>query len=160
MAELRDLPSTAGSPRFAEVFRDAFALFVGQGRRFSCEAVAAATKIPLRTVRAYQCGECLPSWERLWLLMLVLPTEFTDMLLAPAGLASVQRTDESPVAPRTMGRELADAMADLARCLERGQVDHRDAARLEPRVRALGGECARFANTLASDHNLHRGSRR
>src|SRR5579883_3351405 len=79
MAELRDLSSGAGGPRFAEVFRDAFALFVGQGRRFSCEAVAAATKIPLRTVRAYQCGECLPSWERLWLLMLVLPTEFTDM---------------------------------------------------------------------------------
>jgi hypothetical protein len=139
----------AMTPRYADVFLDAFRLFVGQGKRYSCEALAAATRLPVRNIKAYLTGETLPSREAEWALKRVLPTEFTDALLAPCGLGLTRRIDsEDAVGPFAMQRDLGREIAELAEALADGRLDHSEAAKLVPHFRAIASECERFAETL------------
>lgn len=119
---------------------DAMRLFVGRGRRFSCAAVAAATGIPQRTVESYVHGEATPSLANLLRLVAVLPCEFTNMLLAPAGKGHVAEVDAGDDGLLDIHRQASAVNAMIAGFLsDDGRIDHREEAQSLPSLRELHG---------------------
>ncbi|MBF0169067.1 MAG: hypothetical protein HQL45_15705 [Alphaproteobacteria bacterium] len=112
------------------VFRDALSLFVGQGKRFSVEAIAAASGIGTATIHAYLNGRSCPEWVNAVALLNVLPVEFAAAVLRPAGLAGLTRIDGEVSAAETLG-QVAEGVASLATALADGRIDHQEL----PRVR-------------------------
>lgn len=110
-------------PNARKVFRDNLSLFVGAGRRFEVEDVAAAIGKSADTVRRYLRGESCPEWENAVALLAVLPPEFAAAVLRPAGLTGFRRIDGDSSGPETM-RDVAQAAATLAAALVDGRIDH------------------------------------
>lgn len=92
----------------ARAFADALRLFTGHGRRFSVQALAAASGVRPRTVESYLCGQATPGWAAALSLAAVLPVEFLDAALLPTGRGAVDRAAifwrrwplSRPVSPR------------------------------------------------------------
>ena len=111
------------------VFSDNLALFVGSGRRFSGEAVSAATAMSPDTIRAALRGHSCPDWPNALALIDVLPGEFGAAVLRPAGLTGIRKIDAETTPSETL-REIAEGAAALAGALADGRIDH--AARQSP----------------------------
>lgn len=105
------------------IFRDNLSLFVGAGRRFEVEDVAAAIGKSPDTIRRYLRGESCPEWENAVALLAVLPPEFAAAVLRPAGLTGLRRIDGDSTGPETL-RDVAQAAAVLATALVDGRIDH------------------------------------
>lgn len=105
------------------VFRDTLALFVGQGRRFSVEAVSAATGIGVDAIRSYLRGQSCPEWCNAVGILNVLPAEFAAAVLRPAGISGVRKIDAETTPAETL-REVAEGAAALATALADGRIDH------------------------------------
>ncbi len=111
------------SRNIRSIFRDNLSLFVGTGRRFEVDDVAAAIGKNPDTVRRYLRGESCPEWENAVALLAVLPPAFAAAVLRPAGLTGLRRIDGDSTAGETM-REVARAAAVLAAALADGRIDH------------------------------------
>lgn len=107
-------------------FSDAFGLFVGRGRRFSVEALAAATGIPARTIRAYKDGEACPGHLNLITLMAVLPPAFCNEVIAPAGLEAARRAEGGDPCTYAANRAVLTAAQRLGEMLADGRFCQKD----------------------------------
>lgn len=115
---------------------------VGLGRSFSVSDFSVATGIPERTIKSYQGGQATPGLSYLLRMMAVLPVEFTDMVLSPAGLGNVSRTDgtgTNSLAVHAMASELNSLIAQAL--ANDGVIDHREESEMEPTVRSLQARC-------------------
>lgn len=120
-------------------------LFVGRGRHITVEDVCAATGIPCDTFRRWLRAESAPEWHNTIKLMAVLPAEFADMLIRPAGLAGVHRVDGA-ICPSEALREIAEATAALAEAWADQRIDHTEMPKLR---KELGEGLAALAKLLA-----------
>jgi len=120
----QDSPAPAERGRnIRTVWRDTLALFVGPGRRFEADALAAAIGRSPDTVRRYLRGEGCPEWDTAVLILAALPPEFAAAVLRPAGLSGLRRIDGETSPAETL-RELCEGAATLAAALADGRIDH------------------------------------
>jgi hypothetical protein len=131
-----------------EVFKNIFALYVGQGRRYSVETISDATGISAATLNKYRRGESCPEWPQAVAIMGALGPAFASAILAPAGLGGVRKVEEETTDAGHMLSRMLDEGAALARAWEDRRIDHREAADLEKRFEKIGVECIGFARTV------------
>lgn len=105
------------------LFRNTLSAFVGPGRLYPVEVVAAATQMKPDTIRRYLRGESCPEWHNAVAIMGVLPPEFANTILHPAGLTGLRRIGGECTAAETL-REVAEGAAVLASALADGRIDH------------------------------------
>lgn len=117
-------------------FHDAMRLFVGQGRRWSCAAVAEATGIALRTVESYRSGQATPTIEKYQSLCIVLGPAFFAATIAHMPY-EIRSTDPADITPQALLTETLGFGARLAEFLEDGRIDHREAPEFRERAREL-----------------------
>jgi len=127
---------------------DALNLFVGRGRRYSLASLAAATGIGERTLKSYQQGEATPGYPHLLRLLAVLPVEFGDAVLAPAGVGRLQRIEGEEPDGFTAMEQVCRRAAMLGSALADRKIDHRERLQLLPEIRALAAEMTAFAAGL------------
>lgn len=149
MAVALEQDMNMSAARAPEIFKDALCLFVGPGKRFSAEAIAEATGLDLRTIKAHRTGQSCPGLVALLAYMRVLPDAFTNMILVPAGKggASSLEPDEDACGHKTLSALLSRS-AMLAKALEDNRIDHREALQLAPEFEQVGVECIGFARSL------------
>ncbi len=124
-----------------EAITDAIRRFVGLGKQFSADEVAAKTGIDVRTVRSYLSGESPPSIHRLLRLGMVLGPPFLNEILLIANLGGVKRLGQAEVdAPETV-REMVSQTKLMLDRLADGNFDHRERA-------ATGRELLKLAGRL------------
>lgn len=117
---------------------DAIRAFVGQGRRFSVNGLAAATGLPARTISSYHQGDATPGLGNLLCLIAVLPAEFADMILEPSGKGNISEINTSKITTALeVNRQAAALTALVAEHMVDGRIDHREAAIQEPVMRSL-----------------------
>jgi len=127
---------------------DAMRLFVGSGRRFSVNAVSAATGIPARTIKSYQQGEAVPGLGNLLRIFAVLPPEFAEMLLAEAGLCGVRPAEQvAPCGYKAMA-QLSARIHRLSTAMKDGRINHQERPPLAMEMRTLAVEMGAFADGL------------
>jgi len=117
---------------------DLFRLYVGPGRRFSWDALADATGIPLSTLKSYgrdKAPSAMPFHAALRLIA-VLPPEAGNMMLAPSGyrLAPIEPDDSSW---HEVGCEASMLTFEILDAEKDGRVDHREDAMLKRRLRTF-----------------------
>lgn len=117
-------------------FHDAMRLFVGQGRRWSCVAVAEATGIALRTVESYRSGQATPTIEKYQSLCAVLGQGFFSATIEHMPF-DVKTTDPAELSPNELLTEALEFSTHLARFLEDGRIDHIEQSELRKRIRTL-----------------------
>ena len=142
---------TIDSERFQNAQRaitDALALYVGPGRRFGCDALADATGIHVGAIRTYLRGEATPSVANLLAMMASLPPEFTNAVLAHAGLGGARRIEAGEIAAGRVNTILAEGAAMVSRHLEDGRVDHRERAEEARVLRELGTRIGEYVAGL------------
>lgn len=110
-------------------YRDALSLFVGRGKRFEIKDVAAATGMHPDTLCRALTGTSCPDWANTVALMAVLPVEFSEMILRPAGITGARRID-GEIHPSAVLSETADAVSALAAALADGRIDHTERPRV------------------------------
>lgn len=117
-------------------FHDAMRLFVGQGRRWSCAAVAEATGIALRTVESYRSGQATPTIEKYQSLCTVLGPAFFAATIEHMPY-EVRSTDPGDITPQELLSETLGFGARLAQFLEDGRIDHQERPEFRERAREL-----------------------
>lgn len=105
------------------VYRDALNLFIGRGRRYEIKEIAAAINAHPDTLARALNGVSCPDWVNTTALMRVLPIEFAEMMLRPAGITGVRRLDGTTTPAEALS-EVAEATAALAAALADGRIDH------------------------------------
>lgn len=110
------------------VFSDALNLYVGPGRRFSVGDVAAVTGVGTDAIRRYLRSESCPEWHNAMSLITVLPVEFAETVIRPAGLSGLRRTGDESVTGLSLMREITQGTAVLADALADGHIDHQERA--------------------------------
>jgi hypothetical protein len=131
------------------VVRDALAPFVGRGRRFSVQQLAAASGVSARSLEGYVAGAATPGLAGLLSLMAVLPPAFADAVLAPAGLHA-SPADRQTATGFEICAGLGAATGDFAAALADGRIDHREAADLRARLRPLLPSLTGFVEGVAT----------
>ncbi|NKD88739.1 hypothetical protein HEQ72_10545 [Haematospirillum sp. 15-248] len=111
-----------------QAFSDALSLYVGAGRRFSVGDVAAATGVGQDAIRRYLRNESCPEWHNAMSLIRVLPVEFAETVLRPAGLSGVRRTGDETITGLSLMRDITQGAAVLADALADGHIDHQERA--------------------------------
>lgn len=106
-----------------QLWRDTLSLFVGAGRRFEVEAVAAAINKSPDSIRRYLRGESCPEWDSAVDILDLLPVEFATSVLRPARLTGFRRIDGEATPGETL-RDVSQAAAILATALADGRIDH------------------------------------
>lgn len=129
------------------VFRDTLALFVGPGRRFEVETMAAATGISADTFRRYLRGESCPEWANAVAILGVLPPEFAAAVLRPAGLTGLRRV-AGDITPAATLAEVLEGATALAAALADGRIDHTERPRV---LRELTEAMTAIAQFLAAE---------
>lgn len=141
-----------------QAFADALGLFVGRGRRFSGEAVASATGIPLSTIKSYQGGLASPSCPTLLTLMRFLPIEFAAQLLGRIGLG-VYPLDPGAVDPHRVLAVAAGGVAALAGALADQRIDHTEEMPVAIEARRVAAQLTGLAEQLEAAHAARRRGR-
>lgn len=120
-------------------FTASFRLFVGRGRPYALDALAAATGIPPATLKSYQDGRATPGHGYLLTLIRALPVEFAAAVLEPAGISHLARLDDDAAGATSyaLNATVTALCGSLGAALADGRFDHREEAALEPQVRAL-----------------------
>lgn len=98
-------------------------VYIGPGRLYPVEIIASGISVSADTVRRWLRGESCPEWPNLCALMAILPPEFANASIAPAGLTGARRIDGDTTDAETLC-DLTEAAAALARALEDGRIDH------------------------------------
>lgn len=98
-------------------------VYIGPGRLYPVEVIASGIGANADTVRRWLRGESCPEWPNLSALQAILPEEFTNALLAPAGLTGARRIDGDTTDGETL-REITEAAAVLAKAMADGRIDH------------------------------------
>ncbi|MBO6510141.1 MAG: helix-turn-helix transcriptional regulator [Roseibium sp.] len=129
-------------------FHDAMSLYVGQGRRWSCAAVADATGIALRTVESYRSGQATPTIEKYQSLCTVLGPAFFAATIAHMPY-EVRSTDPGDITPQELLSQTLKFSARLAKFLEDGRIDHRE----RPEFRERARELVDRLNAALADHD-------
>ncbi|TXL72536.1 hypothetical protein FHP25_24895 [Vineibacter terrae] len=129
---------------------DGLRLYVGTGRRYSMRAVGEATRIPEPTLKDYRSGAIVMPVSRFVQLAAVLPAGFADQVLAPAGLAVLDRAGERAADDHALAADVATALQGLAEALRDGRIDHRERAVLAPLARDIGQQLLAFAEGATS----------
>ena len=111
------------SVNIRQLFRNTLNAFVGPGRMYPVEVLASATQMNPDTVRRYLRGESCPEWHNAVAIMGVLPPEFANTVLHPAGLTGLRRVGGECTPAETL-REVAEGAAVLAAALADGRIDH------------------------------------
>jgi len=124
---------------------DGLRLYVGSGRRYSTRAVVEATGIPEPTLKDYRSGAISMPVSRFVQLAAVLPAGFADQVVAPAGLAVLDRTAARANDDHALAADVASALQGLAEALRDGRIDHRERAALAPLAREIGQQLLAFA---------------
>lgn len=97
--------------------------YVGPGRMFPVEVIASGIGSNPDTVRRWLRGESCPEWHNAVAILAILPPEFANSVLAPAGLTGARRIDGDTTDAETL-REIAEAAAAMAKALADGRIDH------------------------------------
>lgn len=119
------------------VFHSVFAHWMKEGGKgdLSMKALARVTKIELRTLQAYRSGQCSPNEDKEARIVEALGSEFKTALEAARGYAVVPA--ESQIDPRELRALAGQLYTELVNALDDGQIDHIEAARLEPLYRRV-----------------------
>jgi hypothetical protein len=102
----------------------ALCAFVGPDRPLTRETLARESGQDLRTVKAHCLGEACPSLPVALTYMRLLPAEFAADVLALAGLSDVTKDGDAPPNPFAVLAEIGESVAELARALTDGRIDH------------------------------------
>lgn len=138
MSESVAITQEAVQKRLTEALRK----YVGLGRPFSVAGFAKATGIPERTIKSYQGGQAAPGLAYLLRMMMVLPPEFADMVLAPAHLGNVSRIHRDQGSSLDVHALASQLNSLIAQALaDDGIIDHLEEAEMEPTVRSLQARC-------------------
>lgn len=118
---------------------DAMNLYVGRGRRFSVQALADASGLPVGTVQDIKDGMYVPKTHALLRLFRVLPPAFADMVLELADLGGCARLSAAAALPSPAAAiaEMSERVALIAGHLADGKHDHREMLAEIPEVRDL-----------------------
>ena len=133
-------------------FHDAMLLFVGQGRRWSCVAVAAATGIALRTVESYRSGQATPTIEKYQSLCSVLGQAFFAATIEHLPY-EIRSSDPNDITPQVLLSEALEFSTHLAKFLEDGRIDHTERPQLRQRIGALAEQLSALEAFLAKQGN-------
>jgi hypothetical protein len=147
--------SAGGHDLDRQSFADALGLFVGRGRRFSAEAVSAATAIPLSTIKSYQGGLASPSCPTLLTLMRFLPIEFAGQVLGKIGLG-VYPLDPGAVDPHRVLAVAAGGVSSLATALADQRIDHTEEMPVALEARRVAAQLTALAEQLEAAHAARR----
>jgi hypothetical protein len=122
---------------------DLFRLYVGPGRRFSWDALADATGIPLSTLKSYgrETAPAAMPFHAALRLIAVLPAEAGNMMLAPTGYKL------APIEPDAddwngIGAEASMLTFEICDAQRDGRIDHLEAGRLRARTASLLAKAA------------------
>lgn len=131
-------------------FHSAMQLFVGRGRRWSCQAVADATGIPLRTVESYRSGQATPTIEKYQSLCVVLGQAFFAATLEhlPYDISATEPGDNTP---QQMLTQTLGFSGKLSRMLEDGRIDHRERHKLKGVLADLREQISAYEAQLHND---------
>lgn len=118
---------------------DAMNLYVGRGRRFSVQALADASGLPVGTVQDIKDGVYVPKAHALLRLFRVLPPAFADMVLELADLGGSVRLSAVAAPPSAASAiaEMSERVSLIAGHLADGKHDHREMLEEIPACRAL-----------------------
>ena len=126
-------------------FADALRLFVGQGKRFTVEAVAEASGVTVRNILAYRGGECGATFENAMAIIAVMPPEFAQQALKSSGIIEVKKAEpDAKACARRLNTRLAQHAARLAEMLEDGRIDHQEEAELRRSLPELQAKITRY----------------
>lgn len=130
-----------------EHFADCFRKHVGRGKLWSVEGLAERMAMSADTVKGWHIGRATPGMFLLLRLLSVMPVEFADELLAPAGLV-IGRRASGNTATMACAIACSDAAAQLARIAEDGKITHVEIAETRPVIEAAATACQGWlANT-------------
>ncbi|SBV94034.1 conserved hypothetical protein [uncultured Alphaproteobacteria bacterium] len=124
-------------------------VYVGPGRLYPVEVIASGIGTSADTVRRWLRGESCPEWPNLSALLAILPPEFANALLAPAGLTGARRIDGESTHGETL-REITEAAATLAAALADGRIDHTERPKV---VKELTEAMVAISQWLAKEGN-------
>lgn len=111
--------------------RDALALFVGRGRRYSVDAAAGAADIKPRTLKSYVEGKATPGLHVFLSLAAAMPLAWTNSILSLAGLRA-ERIEDDDVCAGSVMVTVARLNLALTEALEDGKLDHVERRILAP----------------------------
>lgn len=111
---------------------------VGRGRPLSVLDVTRLTGMDGRTVDSHRLGQTGPGLFAFLRYACVLPADFTNEILAIAGLTGAHPVDGTEASPGEILADTASVTADLARHLADGVLDHREEADVLPKIARLG----------------------
>ncbi|WP_420584911.1 hypothetical protein [Ruegeria sp.] len=131
-------------------FKSALNLFVGQGKRYSCLELSAASGVCKRTIESYKAGDAMHSLERYQSLCSVLGQAFFAATIKhlPFEVRSTETTDISP--PQLL-TELLPTSGLMAEFLEDGRLDHQERAKLKPALADLRQRITEMENSLSAN---------
>ena len=118
-------------------FTAALNLYVGYERRFSIAEIAGLTGISQRTLRSYQAGDACPSLPKFLRLAAVLPPEFADMAMAPAGLTGLRSSATGKTSVVDLNRHLTSAVAEIGAVIGQNGINDVRTRQLIPALWAL-----------------------
>lgn len=124
-------------------------VYVGPGRMFSVEVIASGIGSNPDTVRRWLRGESCPEWHNAVAILAILPPEFANAVLAPAGLTGARRIGGDCSHAETL-REITEAAAALAAGLADGRIDHTERPTIR---RELSEAMVAIAQWLAKEAN-------
>jgi len=108
-------------------FARALRLRVGQGKLYGFKAMAEATSLPERNLRAYAAEDTAPPLHAVLSVFSVLGPGFASDVLAEAGLEAQLIEPGAPEHQKLLTAMMRLAH-DLSEALEDGHVDHRESA--------------------------------
>lgn len=123
----------------------ALRLFVGRARAWSVAALAEATGIDQRTLRAWVDGETTPSLSNFLVLARVLGPAFAQHVIELAGLGLVEPIDAARPDGHGVMADSGQMIVHLASALADGTLDHCERATLAPIARGLAAKLTTFA---------------
>lgn len=133
-------PRQIDSELVQEVFTDTFRSMVGARKPWSIDALAEATGIHSRTLRAYQVGDCLPTLPKLLKIATALGDSgpaFLSSCLASAGFGGVERITRTAFDLPETQAQIAELLAEMAAALRDLKVTPQEKAKLRPRMLVL-----------------------
>lgn len=130
--------------------RDALALFVGRGRRYSVDAAAGAADIKPRTLKSYVEGKATPGLHVFLSLAAAMPLAWTNSILSLAGLRAEPIGEGYSDGPMVMC-SVTKFAARLAEMLADGRINHMERAALPAMLRSLAEQLLAWAKQLEDE---------
>lgn len=129
-----------------------FRQFVGPGREWGYEELSRATKIPVRSLRAYAGGEMIPDFGNFWILGQVLGEEFLNVLYSHIGYTVTSQTiTHDAIAPIDLVQDLTHAITLVVSSYnQNGRFDHTKRKEIDNYIPLLIGKLMGFSKAGAA----------